>query len=57
MFICECDDLDCFVSKFDLLLTDEELRKKMGEKARTSVENIYNIQEVVNKIERSYLNM
>lgn len=56
-FICECDDLDCFVSKFDLLLTDEELRKKMGEKARTSVENIYNIQEVVNKIERSYLNM
>ena len=56
-FICECDDLDCFVSKFDLLLSDEELRKKMGEKARTSVENIYNIQEVVNKVERSYLNM
>ena len=56
-FICECDDLECFVSKFDLLLSNDILRKDMGKKGRTSVENIFNIKEVVNKIEKAYLSM
>lgn len=53
-FICNCEDIDCFVSKFDSLLMDGNLRLSMGLKARKSVENIFNILEVVNKIEDAY---
>jgi glycosyltransferase involved in cell wall biosynthesis len=53
-FICECDNIDCFVEKFDLLLSNGMLRKKMGIQARNSVEKVFNITEVVNKIENAY---
>ena len=54
-FICDCEDIDCFTEKFKKLLNDKELRLSMGKIGRKSVENIFNIQAVVNKIEHSYL--
>jgi len=53
-FICECEDVDCFVEKFDLLLENDNLRISMGKVARQSVENNFNIGSVVDKIEKSY---
>lgn len=55
-FICECEDIDCFVEKFNLLLKDKMLRFSMGERGRKSVLETFNIKQVVNKIENSYLN-
>ena len=54
-FICECEDVDCFVERYKQLLDNEELRISMGKIGRRSVEKIFNIEEVVNKIENSFL--
>ena len=54
-FICECEDVSCFVNKFKILLENEKLRISMGKKARKSVEDIYNIERVVDKIESAFL--
>ena len=53
-FICECEDVDCFTEKYKQLLDNDKLSSSMGEIGRNSVENIFNIEEVVNKIENSY---
>lgn len=53
-FICECEDVDCFVEKYKLLIDNEDLGISMGKIGRKSVETTFNIVEVVNKIEQSY---
>ncbi|NVK51724.1 MAG: glycosyltransferase [Flavobacteriaceae bacterium] len=53
-FICEPHDLECISGKFRKLILDEDLRTKMGNRARQSVEEQFNINNVVNIIEESY---
>lgn len=53
-FICECEDVDCFIEKYKILLDNDKLASSMGEIGRNSVENLFNIKEVVNKIENTY---
>ncbi|WP_347174843.1 glycosyltransferase [Polaribacter uvawellassae] len=53
-FICESDDIECFREKFDLLINDKHLKDKMSQRAKKSVEEIFNITKVVDKIEKTY---
>lgn len=54
--ICECNDFDSYCYGFEKLISNRELREKMGRKGRRSVEEKFNISSVVDKIENCYLN-
>lgn len=53
-FICESHDLECISEKYELLINNANLRKEMGDKARKSVEEKFNINKVIDIIEDSY---
>ena len=55
-FICECNDIDCFVEKFKLLLDDDDLCSNMGKIGRKSTLEIFNINHVIGIINNSYFN-
>lgn len=54
--ICECDDFDCYISSFKKLIENKDLREEMGQRGRKSVESVFNINSIVDKIESNYIN-
>lgn len=53
--ICECGDFLGFENAFIKLIENKSLREEMGQAGLKSVKEVFNIFEVVNKIEGSYL--
>jgi glycosyltransferase involved in cell wall biosynthesis len=53
-FICDCGDMDCYIDKFKYLIENDDIRIKMGLNGRKSVLDKFNINEVINKIEKAY---
>lgn len=53
-FIVEIGDIQAVADKISLLITNDQVRQQMGNAARQSVLNHFNISLVVNKIENAY---
>lgn len=56
-FICEPNDIEDIANRLNMLVKSKKLRNSMGKSARKSIENKFNINNVVSSIEKGYLDM
>lgn len=52
--ICECGDMDSYEKALTKLITNPQLRSEMGNAGLKSIREVFNINEVVNKITDTY---
>ena len=56
-FLCKVEDFHCLAEKTQILLSDEQLRKRMQNAARSRVESSFSLKRMVDELEEIYCDL